>query len=185
MAESGTHNVGEIAGFTHARSQDQTRAAPFVLEGDEPPVLLGSNKGPNAVELLLQALAFCYAVGFVANAAARGIDITRMVYEIEGDLDVRPFLGLEGERPGSAGFDAVEDRGGDATRHHRDQLHEGFPRVSRESNVHKRASSECACGARRNREREAQSERTLVRAQAGRNSRISIDGSCIEPQTRR
>jgi len=63
-------------------------------------VLLGSNYGPNAVELLLQALAFCYAVGFVANAAARGIDITRMDYEIEGDLDVRPFLGLEGSRPG-------------------------------------------------------------------------------------
>jgi uncharacterized OsmC-like protein len=61
---------------------------------------LGSNKGPNAVELLLQALGFCYAVGFVANAAARGIEISRMEYEIEGDLDVRPFLGLDGPRPG-------------------------------------------------------------------------------------
>jgi uncharacterized OsmC-like protein len=71
-----------------------------VLHGDEPPVLLGGNKGPNAVELLLQALAFCYAVGYAANAAAQGIDITRMEYEIEGDLDVGPFLGLDGPRPG-------------------------------------------------------------------------------------
>src|SRR5690606_21032626 len=77
-----------------------SRAAPFVLDGDEPPVLLGNNSGPNAVELLLQALAFCYAVGYVANAAARGIEITRMDYEIEGDFDVRPFLGLDGPRPG-------------------------------------------------------------------------------------
>ncbi|MGH8872223.1 MAG: OsmC family protein [Acidimicrobiia bacterium] len=96
----GTHNVGEIVGFTHAGSDDESRAAPFVLQGDEPPVLLGSNNGPNAVELLLQALAFCYAVGYVANAAAQGIEISRMDYEIEGDLDVRPFLGLEGPRPG-------------------------------------------------------------------------------------
>lgn len=68
--------------------------------GDEPPVLLGSNQGPNAVELLLQGLAFCYAVGYVANAAAKVIEIESMEYEIEGDFDVRSFLGLEGSRPG-------------------------------------------------------------------------------------
>lgn len=96
----GTHNVGEIGSFVHAGNQDQSRAAPFVLHGDEPPVLLGANRGPNAVELLLQALAFCYAVGFAANAAARGIQIDRMEYDIEGELDVRPFLGLDGQRPG-------------------------------------------------------------------------------------
>jgi uncharacterized OsmC-like protein len=98
--EEGTHNVGEISGFTHAGAEDSSRGASFSLQGDEPPVLLGSNHGPNAVELLLQALAFCYAVGFVANAAARGIEIERMDYEIEGDFDVRPFLGLDGPRPG-------------------------------------------------------------------------------------
>ncbi len=63
-------------------------------------MLLGANAGPNAAELLLQALGFCYAVGFVANAAARGIEISSMEYEIEGDLDVRRFLGLDGVRPG-------------------------------------------------------------------------------------
>ncbi len=98
--ENGTHSVGEIAGFRHAGGENQSRSTPFVLHGDEPPVLLGSNHGPNAVELLLQALAFCYAVGYVANAAAQGIEITRLDYEIEGDFDVRPFLGLAGPRPG-------------------------------------------------------------------------------------
>ena len=53
------------------------------------------------MELLLQALAFCYSVGYVANAAALGIEIDSMTYEIEGDLDIRPFLGIfEGQRPG-------------------------------------------------------------------------------------
>lgn len=98
--QGGAHNVGEIGGFTHAGSEDQSRVAPFVLQGDEPPVLLGTNSGPNAVELLLQALGFCYAVGYAANAAARGIEIASMDVEVEGDLDVRPFLGLDGPRPG-------------------------------------------------------------------------------------
>lgn len=98
--KEGTYNVGTVDGFTHAGSEDDTRTAPFVLEGDEPPVLLGGNRGPNAVELVLQALGFCYAVGYVANAAARGIEVTRMDYEIEGDIDVRNFLGQDGPRPG-------------------------------------------------------------------------------------
>jgi uncharacterized OsmC-like protein len=105
--QGGTHNVGEIAGFTHAGGEDRSRAAPFVLQGDEPPVLLGANRGPNAVELVLQALAFCYAVGYAANAAARGVELARLEFEVEGDLDVRPFLGLEGTRPG---FTAIRAR---------------------------------------------------------------------------
>ncbi len=106
--EEGTYNKGTIQGFTHAGAEDETRTEAFVLEGDEPPILLGSNKGPNAVELLVQALGFCYSVGFIANAAARGIEITRMEYEIEGDLDVRPFLGLPGSR---AGFTEIRAKG--------------------------------------------------------------------------
>lgn len=96
----GTHSEGRIGTFIHSGEEDDSRTKPFELSGDEPPILLGNNKGPNAVELLLQSLAFCYSVGFIANAAARGIEVSRMEYTIEGDFDVRPFLGLEGERPG-------------------------------------------------------------------------------------
>jgi uncharacterized OsmC-like protein len=106
--EEGTYNAGEIGRFIHAGQEDQTRDEGFQLEGDEPPVLLGRNRGPNAVELLLQALGFCYAVGYVANAAARGIELTAMEYELEGDLDVRSLLGLEGPR---AGFTEIRAKG--------------------------------------------------------------------------
>ena len=100
---SGANNVGEIKDFIHA-GQPALRPEAFRLTGDEPAVLLGSNEGPNAVELLLQALGFCYAVGYVYNAAARGIDISELRYEIEGDLDLRTFVGLAGPR---AGFTAI------------------------------------------------------------------------------
>ncbi len=100
---SGAHNDGEIKDFVHA-GQPAVRPDAFRLTGDEPAVLLGSNEGPNAVELLLQALGFCYAVGYVYNAAARAIEISELRYEIEGDLDLRTFVGLEGPR---AGFTAI------------------------------------------------------------------------------
>ncbi len=98
--EHGGRSRGEIREFEHAGQTTNERSEAFHLTGDEPPVLLGSNAGPNAVELVLQALAFCYGVGYVYNAAARGIDIAELRYEVEGDLDLHRFLGLGGPRAG-------------------------------------------------------------------------------------
>jgi uncharacterized OsmC-like protein len=105
--EIGGRNRGRIDALTHA-GKETSHAEVFALVGDEPPVLLGSDHGPNAVELVLQALAFCYGVGFVYNAAAQGIEIEELRYEIEGDLDLRRFVGLEGPR---AGFSAIRAKG--------------------------------------------------------------------------
>jgi uncharacterized OsmC-like protein len=102
--ETGGRNRGEIREFEHAGSTTTERSQSFQLIGDEPPVLLGTNIGPNAVELVLQALAFCYAVGYAYNAAAKGIQIEELRYEVEGDLDLHRFLGLGGPR---AGFSAI------------------------------------------------------------------------------
>jgi uncharacterized OsmC-like protein len=86
-------------------TEDSSRAEPFVLEGDEPPVLLGGNAGPNAVEAVLHALASCLAVGFVYNAAALGIKVERLDFDLEGDLDLHAFLGLSDTmRPGYQGI---------------------------------------------------------------------------------
>jgi len=106
--ETGGRSRGEIRQFEHAGQPTTERPTPFALVGDEPPVLLGTNAGPNAVELVLQALAFCYAVGYVYNAAARGIEIEELRYEVEGDLDLHRFLGLGGPR---AGFSEIRAKG--------------------------------------------------------------------------
>lgn len=64
-------------------------------------MLLGGNAGPNAVEAILHALASCLAVGFVYNAAAQGITVESLNFDLEGDLDLQAFLGLsEDVRPG-------------------------------------------------------------------------------------
>jgi uncharacterized OsmC-like protein len=98
--QDGVQSAGEIGRFIHAGSEDESRDEPYRLSGDEPPVLLGGNKGPNAVELLLQALGVCYVTGYAANAAARGIEIAQLEYDVEGDFDARSFLGLPGPRAG-------------------------------------------------------------------------------------
>lgn len=97
----GGHSRTTIQGFHGAGAEDTSRAAPFVLEGDEPPVLLGGNAGPNAVEAVLHALASCLMVGVAYNAAAMGIRVERLEFALEGDLDLQGFLGLsDAVRPG-------------------------------------------------------------------------------------
>lgn len=99
--QGGGHTTTEIQGFWGANGEDSSRTAAFTLEGDEPPVLLGTNHGPNAVETVLHALTSCLAVGFVYNAAAQGIEVRSLDFEIEGELDLHGFLGLsEDVRPG-------------------------------------------------------------------------------------
>lgn len=73
----------------------------FTIEGDEPEQILGERTAPNAVEHLLAALGSCLSVGYVTNAAAMGIELNDIRYEMEGDLDLRGFLGIsEDVRPG-------------------------------------------------------------------------------------
>jgi len=104
---AGAHSKTTIQGFYGTGKEDSSRKSPFVLEGDEPPVLLGGDAGPNAVEAVLHALASCLLVGFVYNAAARGIGIDSLEIDLEGDLDLRGFLGLaKNVRPGYEGIRA-------------------------------------------------------------------------------
>jgi uncharacterized OsmC-like protein len=66
----------------------------LTLEADEPDVLLGTDVGANPVEHLLHALAACVTTSLVYHAAARGIVIKQVESSLEGDLDLRGFLGL-------------------------------------------------------------------------------------------
>ena len=97
----GGHCRTKFNGFYGAKQEDTSRKESIVLEGDEPPVLLGENHGVNAVEAVLHALASCLTVGFVYNASAQGITVESLEFNLEGNLDLHGFLGLsETTRPG-------------------------------------------------------------------------------------
>ena len=97
----GGHCQTKIKDFFGATQEDSSRPKPFILEGDEPGILLGENHGPNAVEAILHALASCLSVGIVYNASAMNIEVNSLNFSLEGELDLRAFLGLSEEvRPG-------------------------------------------------------------------------------------
>jgi uncharacterized OsmC-like protein len=57
-------------------------------------MLAGEDIGANPVEHLLNALAACLTTTLVYHAAIRDIKIDELEAELEGDLDIRGFLGL-------------------------------------------------------------------------------------------
>jgi len=93
----GAHNRSFIQGFYGAGREDDTRTRPFQLDTDEPAVLLGHDLGANAGEYVLHALASCLTGTMVYHAAARGIRIEELESRVEGDVDLRGFLGLSDE----------------------------------------------------------------------------------------
>ena len=94
----GNHNCTTITGFYGAK-QEIAHKQRFELHADEPPILAGSDKGANPVEHLLNALAACVTTSMVAHAAVRGIHIEELESELEGDIDLRGFLGLSNDVP--------------------------------------------------------------------------------------
>ena len=90
----GGHNRSTIKSFYGCKMEDSSRDTPFVLDADEPPVLLGQDTGANPVEYVLHALAACLTTSMVYHAAARGIEIEAVDSTLEGDIDLRGFLGV-------------------------------------------------------------------------------------------
>ncbi len=94
----GNQNCTTITGFYGAR-QEIAHKQPFELHADEPPILAGNDEAANPVEHLLNALAGCVTTSMVAHAAVRGINIEELESVLEGDIDLRGFLGLDNEVP--------------------------------------------------------------------------------------
>jgi uncharacterized OsmC-like protein len=90
------HNRSTISGF-HGTGQDIAHLKAFELDSDEPPSLAGKDQGANPVEHLLNALAACLTTTMVYHAALRGIKIDALESELEGDIDLRGFLGISND----------------------------------------------------------------------------------------
>jgi uncharacterized OsmC-like protein len=95
----GGHNRSIVSTYYGAGQEHDSRREPFVLDADEPPVLLGSDAAANPVEYLLHALAACVTTSLVYHAAAKGIRLEEVSTRLEGDIDLHGFLGLDPEVP--------------------------------------------------------------------------------------
>ncbi|MGZ8312350.1 MAG: OsmC family protein [Allosphingosinicella sp.] len=103
----------------------------FKIVADEPFELLGTNSAPNPQELLLSAVNACMTVGYVAQAAIRGIKLDDCRIDTEGELDLRGFLGLADEVPaGYERIDYVVHLEGDGTREQYEEIHQAVMATS-------------------------------------------------------
>lgn len=65
---------------------------PFLIS--EPPQLLGDDEAPNPTEFALGALGSCISVGLMANATQRGVTLSKIEVELEGDIDISATWGV-------------------------------------------------------------------------------------------
>jgi uncharacterized OsmC-like protein len=91
----GAQSQTRIDDFYGVKKEIRSRKKPFVLESDEPNVLLGKDKGPNPTEHALGALAACMTAAIAYHAAGQGIEVKDINSKIEGDIDLQGFLDLD------------------------------------------------------------------------------------------
>jgi uncharacterized OsmC-like protein len=90
---SGTYSESRVESFTGAGGEHNHRTA-FRYGADHPAVLVGEDRGPTPIEFLLLGLAACITAGIGNIAAARGVTLTSVESQVEGDIDLQGILGL-------------------------------------------------------------------------------------------
>jgi uncharacterized OsmC-like protein len=119
----GGFNRSTIKSFYGAGQEDSSRTEPFILENDEPNVLLGGNHAANPVEQVLHGLAGCLTTSMVYHSAARGYRIDKVESRLEGDLNLKGFLGLDGNvRNGFENIKVSFSIEGDLTREQKEEI---------------------------------------------------------------
>ena len=105
-----TEADGQFRNYTKVRGLD-----PVLVS--EPPALLGDDS----------ALAACISVGIQAIATHRGVTLTAIEIDIEGDIDISPTWGVgdlsDDKRPGVSDVRVKVKLEGDADRDTLDQIH--------------------------------------------------------------
>lgn len=92
---------------------------------DEPPTLLGQDTAPNPSEAMLACLGSCLSVGIHANAVMRGITLTKLELDLEGDINITGVWGIGDLAEKRLGFTDVRvkvDLEGDASKEELEDL---------------------------------------------------------------
>ena len=94
--QKGTHSTTTIKSF-YGAGGDHEHAEEFMVDADHPQVLVGADRAPLPVELVLAGLASCLTGGIGNIASARGVELTSVESSVEGDMDLQGILGLSDE----------------------------------------------------------------------------------------
>ena len=112
--QSGTLSETTIRTFSGAGGEHVHKTV-FTMEADHPAVLVGEDRAPLPIEFLLHALASCITGGIANIAAARGVKLTEVESNIEGDINLLGIFGMSKDvRNGYQGLRASFSIKGDA-----------------------------------------------------------------------
>lgn len=92
----GTYSSNTINGY-FGLGEEQTRKQTYTLESDHPEVFAAADRAATPTEIVLSALASCLTGGVASVAQHRGIQLHSVRAIVEGDVDVRGILGMDGD----------------------------------------------------------------------------------------
>ncbi len=92
--DGGTRSTTTV-GDMYAAKQTIAHNGDHQMKSDEPEMLSGTDLAPNPVEQLLSALASCVVTSIIAHASLKGIQIDALTSELEGDINLTGFLGVD------------------------------------------------------------------------------------------
>lgn len=92
----GTYSSNAISGY-FGLGEEHSRKETFRIESDHPAVFAAGDRAPTPPEIILSALASCLTGGVASVAQHRGIQLNAVRATVEGDIDVRGILGMDGD----------------------------------------------------------------------------------------
>lgn len=120
--QEGTLSRTSITSFFGA-GQEHEHVREFTVDADHPQVLVGNDRAPLPVELLLAALTSCLMGGIGNIASARGVELHSVEAKIEGDIDLQGIFGFNDQvRNGYSELRVSFDIQGDAPREMLEQI---------------------------------------------------------------
>lgn len=112
---NGTHSRSTVEGF-YGLGEEQKHRTEFTFEADHPEVFASEDNAATPVELVLAGLASCLTAGVASVAQMRDIQLRSVTATVEGGMDIRGILGIDGEvRNGFDGIKVTYDIDADAT----------------------------------------------------------------------
>jgi len=113
--QNGTHSSSTVDEF-FGLGEEQKHRTRYTFDIDHPEIFASEDNGATPVEFVLVALAGCLTAGVAAVAQNRQIQLRKVSATVEGAMDVRGILGMDGDvRNGFSSIKVKYDIDADAT----------------------------------------------------------------------
>jgi uncharacterized OsmC-like protein len=94
--QNGTYSQTSVQGF-FGLGEEQKHKTESTFDADHPEIFASEDRGITPIEYVLVGLASCLTAGVAAVAQNRGIQLKSVESQLEGKMDLRGILGIDGD----------------------------------------------------------------------------------------